>query len=75
MEKFANVTNNCLQMAQVLGVYIIDVVNCKMYITEKKYSIEKAKGVSTKYDIIARTKEHWDDAKILKYVICIYIDQ
>ena len=49
MEQLADVTNYCLQMAQVLGVDIIDVVNCKMDITEKKYSVEKAKG-DTKYD-------------------------
>ena len=30
MEKLADVTNYCLQMAQVLVVDIIDVVNCKM---------------------------------------------
>ena len=50
IEELADVTNYCLQMAQVLGVDIIDVVNKKMDITEKKYPVEKAKGVSTKYD-------------------------
>ena len=50
LEELADVTNYCLQMAQVLGVDIIDVVNKKMDITEKKYPVEKAKGVSTKYD-------------------------
>lgn len=50
LEKLADVTNYCLQMAQVLGVDIIDVVNKKMDVTEKKYPVEKAKGVSTKYD-------------------------
>ena len=50
LEELADVTNYCLQMAQVLGVDIIDVVNKKMDVTEKKYPIDKAKGVSTKYD-------------------------
>ena len=50
LEELADVTNYCLQMAQVLGVDIIDIVNHKMDITEKKYPVEKAKGVSTKYD-------------------------
>jgi len=36
LEELADVTNYCLQMAQVLGVDIIDIVNKKMDITEKK---------------------------------------
>lgn len=50
LEELADVTNYCLQMAQVLGVDIIDIVNKKMDVTEKKYPVDKAKGVSTKYD-------------------------
>jgi len=50
LKELADVTNYCLQMAQVLGVDIIDIVNQKMDITEKKYPVDKAKGVSTKYD-------------------------
>lgn len=50
LEELADVTNYCFQMAQVLDVDIIDVVNRKMDMTEKKYPIDKAKGVSTKYD-------------------------
>lgn len=50
LEELADVTNYCLQMAQVLGVDIIDVVNKKMDVTEKKYPVDKAKGVSIKYD-------------------------
>lgn len=46
LEELADVTNYCLQMAQVLGVDIIDVVNKKMDVT----TVDKAKGVSTKYD-------------------------
>lgn len=50
LEELADVTNYCLQMAQVLGVDIIDVVNKKIDVSEKKYPVDKAKGVSTKYD-------------------------
>ena len=50
LEELADVTNYCLQMAQVLGVDIIDVVNKKMDVSEKKYPADKAKGVSTKYN-------------------------
>lgn len=50
LEELADVTNYCLQMAQVLDVDIIDVVNKKMDVTEKKYPVDKAKGVSTKYN-------------------------
>lgn len=50
LEELADVTNYCLQMAQVLGVDIIDIVNKKMDVTEKKYPVDKAKGVSTKYN-------------------------
>lgn len=49
-EELADVMNYCLQMSLVLGVDIIDVINNKMDKTEKKYPIEKAKGVSTKYN-------------------------
>ncbi len=50
LEELADVTNYCLQMAQALGVDLIDVVNAKMDKNEKKYPVEKAKGISTKYD-------------------------
>ena len=49
-EELADVMNNCIQMAQVLNVDIIDIINAKMDKTEKKYPVEKAKGVSTKYN-------------------------
>ena len=42
--------NYCLQMSMVLGVDIIDIMNKKMDKTEKKYPINKCKGVSTKYN-------------------------
>lgn len=49
-EELADVMNYCLQLSMVLGVDIIDIMNRKMDKTEKKYPVEKAKGVSTKYD-------------------------
>ena len=42
--------NYCIQMSQVLDVDLIDIINAKMDKTEKKYPVDKAKGVSTKYD-------------------------
>ena len=50
LEELADVTNYCIQMAQVLGIDLIDIVNEKMDVSEKKYPVDKAKGVSTKYD-------------------------
>ena len=42
--------NYCIQMSQVLNVDIIDIINAKMDKTEKKYPVDKAKGISTKYN-------------------------
>ncbi len=49
-EELADVMNYCIQMCNVLGLDPIEVVNKKMDLTEKKYPVEKAKGVSTKYN-------------------------
>ena len=49
-EELADVMNYCIQMSQVLNVDIIDIINAKMDKTEKKYPVEKAKGISTKYN-------------------------
>ena len=49
-EELADVMNYCIQMSQVLNVDIIEIINAKMDKTEKKYPLEKSKGVSTKYD-------------------------
>ena len=49
-EELADVTNYCIQMAQVLNIDLIDIVNKKISVTEKKYPVKKAKGVSTKYN-------------------------
>ena len=42
--------NYCIQMSLVLNVDIINIINKKLDKTETKYPIEKAKGVSTKYN-------------------------
>ena len=49
-EELADVMNYCIQMSQALNIDIIEVINNKMNKNEKKDPIEKAKGVSTKYD-------------------------
>ena len=49
-EELADILNYCIQMSQVLNLDIVDIINAKMDKTEKKYPIDKAKGVSTKYD-------------------------
>lgn len=49
-EELADVMNYCIQMSQVIGVDIVEIINSKMDITEKKYPVEKSKGVSIKYD-------------------------
>ena len=49
-EELADVMNYCIQMSQVLDVDLIDIINAKMDKTEKKYPVDKAKGVSTKYN-------------------------
>ena len=50
LEELADVMNYCIQMSLVLDVDIIDIINKKMDKTELKYPVDKAKGVSTKYD-------------------------
>ena len=49
-QELADVLNYCIQMSQVLNLDIVDILNAKMDKTEKKYPLEKSKGVSTKYD-------------------------
>ena len=49
-EELADVLNYCIQMSQVLDVDIVEIINKKMDKTEKKYPVDKAKGVSTKYN-------------------------
>lgn len=49
-EELADVMNYCLQMSMILNMDIIDIINEKMDKNEKKYPVNKAKGISTKYD-------------------------
>lgn len=49
-EELADVINYCLLMANKLGVDAKQIVLDKMKKTAKKYPIEKAKGISTKYN-------------------------
>ena len=49
-EELADVMTYCIQMSMVLGVDIIDIINNKMDKTEKKYPVDKSRGVSTKYN-------------------------
>ena len=49
-EELADVINYCLLMADKLGVDAKQIVLDKMEKTAKKYPVEKAKGVSTKYN-------------------------
>ena len=49
-EELADIMNYFIQMSQVLNVDNIEIINNKMNKTEKKYPVDKAKGVSTKYN-------------------------
>ena len=48
--ELADVINYCVQMAAALNLDIKDIVLEKLAENARKYPIEKAKGVSTKYD-------------------------
>lgn len=49
-EELADVFSYCLQMADVLGFEPEQIVLEKLEKTRRKYPVDKAKGVSTKYD-------------------------
>ena len=49
-EELADVMNYCIQMSMILDVDVIDIINNKMDKTEKKYPVDKAKGLATKYN-------------------------
>ena len=49
-EELADVMNYCIQMAQKKGYDICQLLNDKIDKNEKKYPVEKSRGVSTKYD-------------------------
>ncbi len=48
--ELADVISYCIQMAKVLDLDIRDIVLEKLSESAKKYPVEKAKGVSTKYN-------------------------
>ena len=49
-EELADVFTYCIQMAMSLGVNPKEIILNKLEKTKKKYPVEKAKGISTKYD-------------------------
>ena len=49
-EELADVLVYCRNMLDKLGLDEDEIVNAKMDMNEKKYPVEKAKGVSTKYN-------------------------
>jgi len=49
-EELADVLSYCVQMATKLDLDIKEIVIDKLKKTEEKYPVEKAKGVSTKYN-------------------------
>ena len=49
-EELADVFTYCIQMAMKLGVEPEEIIRKKLEKTKKKYPVEKAKGVSTKYN-------------------------
>lgn len=49
-EELADVMNYCIQLASKLNLDVKEIVENKLALTEKKYPVDKAKGVSTKYD-------------------------
>ena len=51
-EELADVFTYCLQMAMKLGVDPEEIILKKLEKTKKKYPVDKAKGVSTKYNTL-----------------------
>ncbi len=49
-EELADVVTYCIMLADKLDVSIEEIVLDKLEKTKKKYPVDKAKGVSTKYD-------------------------
>lgn len=49
-EELADVFNYCIQMAIKLNVKPEEIILKKLEKTRKKYPVEKAKGISTKYN-------------------------
>jgi NTP pyrophosphatase (non-canonical NTP hydrolase) len=49
-EELADVLSYCIMLADKLDVDIEEIVLSKLEKTKKKYPVDKAKGISTKYD-------------------------
>lgn len=49
-EELADVLSYCIMLADRLGVDVEEIVLNKLEKTKKKYPVDKAKGISTKYD-------------------------
>ena len=49
-EELADIVNYCILLSDKLDVELEDIVLKKLEKTKKKYPVEKAKGVSTKYN-------------------------
>ena len=49
-QEIADVMNYCILLSHQIGVDPKEIILDKMEISAKKYPVEKAKGVSTKYD-------------------------
>ena len=49
-EELADVLSYCIMLADRLGVDVEEIVLDKLEKTKKKYPVDKAKGVSTKYN-------------------------
>ena len=48
-DELADVMNYCIMLADQLGIDILENLNRKIDLNEKKYPVEKAKGNSRKY--------------------------
>lgn len=48
--ELADIMNYCILLADKLDVNIEEIILKKLAISEKKYPVDKAKGVSTKYN-------------------------
>ncbi len=55
-EELADVIVYCQDMLDKLGLDVDEIVNSKMEKNEKKYPIDKSKGVATKYDKLINKK-------------------
>lgn len=49
-EELADVIVNCQNLVDKLGLHVDEVVNSKMDQNEKKYPVEKFKGIAKKYN-------------------------